>query len=116
MSSASTILNRVSRIKKYFTNLVTNASSGPYNAQRLIAESPERLERRNILVAQKQILMDGLHCFHEHVQKYQAQSGSAPVAAPSNYHRPSVSDLQGEDMKGVHSHGLPHRSMNHRAV
>lgn len=98
-----------------FTKLVTNTCSGPYNAQRLLDESAERLERRNILVAQRKNLLEGLHCFHAHVQKYQAQSGSDPVAPPpSNHQRPSVSNLQGEDMEGVH--GLPHRSMSHRAV
>jgi hypothetical protein len=95
----------------------TDICSGPYNAQRLLAESPERLERRNILVAQKKQLMDGLQCFHEHCQKYQAQTGPTLMSPPhSNYQRPSVSAPQEEDMEDVRSHGLPLRSMSRPAV
>ncbi|KAF1925075.1 P-loop containing nucleoside triphosphate hydrolase protein [Didymella exigua CBS 183.55] len=96
---------------------IYDADQGPYNAQRLLAESLERLERRNILVAKKKALVQGLRCFQEHFQKYQAQNGSdhAPLAQ-SNYQRPSVSTPRTEAMESVRSHGLPLRSMSRPAA
>ncbi|KAF2633997.1 hypothetical protein BU25DRAFT_427385 [Macroventuria anomochaeta] len=51
---------------------IYDGPNGPHNAQRLLAESPERLERRITLVAKKKALLEGLQCFKEHNQKFQA--------------------------------------------
>ncbi|KAJ4983674.1 dynamin family protein [Stagonosporopsis vannaccii] len=65
--------------------------AGPRNAQRLLAESPERLERRNILVAKKKALVQGLQCLGEHFAKFQTRSAAEPGATrDSNYQPPSV--------------------------
>ncbi|KAF9697503.1 hypothetical protein EKO04_004252 [Ascochyta lentis] len=80
---------------------------GPYNAQRLLAESPERLTRRNILVAKKKALLEGLQCFSEHVQQYEANHGSVPAGGgPANYQRPSVSTPPADEMEGISGSGL----------
>ncbi|KAF3037124.1 hypothetical protein E8E12_007620 [Didymella heteroderae] len=74
-------------------------------------------ERRNILVAQKKQLMDGLQCFHEHLQKYQTQNGPVSIPVPqSDYQGPSVSSPQVEEMEGMRSHGLPLRFMSRSPV
>jgi hypothetical protein len=84
----------------------TDLLVGPYNAQRLLAESPERLARRNILMAKKKALLEGLQYFNEHYQKYQAQKDLDSVqATQSNYNPPFMAD----DMEGVDAHGLPLR-------
>lgn len=89
---------------------------GPQNAQCLLAESPERLARRNILVAKKKSLVEGLQCFNEHYQKYQAQNAAQPPqAAQSNDQSPSISTPIME-MEDVHNQGLPLLSMSRPAV
>ena len=101
---------------------------GSYNAQLLLAESPERLARRNVLVARKDTLVEGLRCFGEHAQQFEANGGveAAPTNVPgsftfqgppnfqraSNYQRPSVASPRPEDMEGVRAGGLPVRSMS----
>lgn len=90
---------------------------GPYIAQRLLAESPARLERRHSLEAKREALLQGLKCFDEHWQKYHAgPSREPPRSSASNYQRPSVSAPSVEEMEGVHLHGLPMRSASRPAV
>lgn len=97
---------------------------GSYNAQLLLAESPERLARRNVLVARKDTLVEGLRYFGEHAQQFEANGGveAAPTTftsqgppnfqRASNYQRPSVASPRPEDMEGVRAGGLPVRSMS----
>ncbi|KZM24164.1 uncharacterized protein EKO05_0010821 [Ascochyta rabiei] len=83
---------------------------GPYNAQRLLAESAERLARRNALVAKKKALLEGLQCFSDHLQQFEANHGSMPAGGSfSNYQRPSVSTAPADEMDGVSGNGLPIR-------
>ena len=91
--------------------------AGPHNAQRLLAESPERLARRNILVAKKKALVEGLQCFNEHLRQFKERNGTDPAHnCPSNYQRPSVSTPTAEEMQGVNDRGTPLRSMSRPAV
>ena len=95
---------------------------GSYNAQLLLAESPERLARRNVLVARKDTLVEGLRCFGEHAQQFEANGGveAAPANLPgsftfqgqraSSYQRPPVASPRPENMEGVRAGGLPLRS------
>ena len=94
---------------------ITDMCPGPQIAQRLLAESPERLTRRNVLVAKRKALIEGLQCFNEHYQKYQAQNAGLPASAAS-YQRPSVASPTVEEMEDVSSHGLPLRSMSRPAI
>ncbi|KAJ4345973.1 hypothetical protein N0V95_005838 [Ascochyta clinopodiicola] len=83
---------------------------GPYNAQRLLAESPERLARRNALVAKKKALLEGLQCFSEHLQQFETNHGPMPTGGgPSNYQRPSMATPPADEMDGVLGDGLPLR-------
>lgn len=96
----------------FFTTRFPQANStlGPYNAQRLLAESPERLARRNILVAKKKSLLEGLQCFSEHLKQFKVDDGAEPTqAGPSNYQRPPVSTPQEGEMDLVNDHDLPMR-------
>lgn len=93
--------------------IMLTSPTGPYNAQRLLAESPERLDRRNMLLSRRKILTDGL----QHVKKYEAQNASAPIPpSRSNYQRASVSTPQDEEMDGDRAHSLTLRYMSRPAV
>jgi hypothetical protein len=97
---------------------------GSYNAQLLLAESPERLARRNLLVARKETLVEGLRYFGEHAQQFEANGGveAAPTNLPgsftfqgqraSNYQRPSAASPRSEDMEDVGLNNLPLRHMS----
>jgi len=88
----------------------SNNVLGPHKAQRLLAESPERLERRNILVAKRKALLEGLQCLGEHFNKLQTQNApESGTVHGSNYQRPSVLTPSIEEMEDVQSCGLPIR-------
>lgn len=90
----------------------SNHIIGPYNAQRLLAESPERLTRRNMLVAKKKALVEGLQCLGEHFEKFQTQNTSESDGGDSNYQRPAVHTPLSNETEVVNSAGLPFRSMS----
>jgi hypothetical protein len=89
-----------------------------------LAESPERLARRNLLVARKDTLVEGLKYFGEHAQQFEANGGveAGPTTLPgsftfqgqraSNYQRPTVASPQNEDMEDVRANNLPLRHMS----
>jgi hypothetical protein len=91
---------------------------GSYKAQLLLAESPERLSRRNLLVARKDKLVEGLKYFGEHAQQFEANGSVDPGSSTfqghraSNYQRPTVASPQNEDMEDVSLNNLPLRHMS----
>ncbi|KAH6629293.1 P-loop containing nucleoside triphosphate hydrolase protein [Boeremia exigua] len=92
---------------------IHDGSAGPYNAQRLLAESPERLARRNILVAKRKALLEGLQCFSEHFQRFQANNANGSAHGLSNGQRPAVHD---DEMEDVRAPGLAIRGASRPAV
>lgn len=57
---------------------LSNLTTGPQIAQRLLAESPDREKRRQELICQRDALLKGYDCLYELRQKYQ---GSLPANA-----------------------------------
>ncbi|KAF2998648.1 hypothetical protein E8E13_007813 [Curvularia kusanoi] len=95
---------------------IYDGPQGQYKAQLLLTESPERMTRRNVLVTRRNALVEGLQCFSEHVQRFQANhdvdAGPSHYRRPSNYQQPSVASHDSDYMEDVRQHNLPVRSMS----
>jgi hypothetical protein len=93
--------------------MMLNPQTGPRNAQRLLAESPVREQRRQELIAQKKSLNEGLQVLDNLRDEYQDAPSVHHAAKDNNFGNsafsPPFATPPAEEMEDVAMNGLPSR-------